>query len=226
MPLGAYRLANFTVGGGGAGGARTPSTISHSNSTSISVVTGKFSNALRYDTASANPESTITLPSGVTFGNTNATIEFWFKITGTLSGNLDILTLQGRKYRIQNTQGAFILCSQDLITVFDASLGSWTSNTFYHFAITSDGTTQKTYFNGSQTSSLTFNTSASDFRIGATTGSSFLTTTMDVDIDEVRVSKVVRYTSNFTPSTSAFVNDSDTVALFHMENTTENDDTA
>jgi hypothetical protein len=36
-------------------------------------------------------------------------------------------------------------------------------------------------------------------------------------VDEVRVSKTARYTAGFTPSTTAFVNDADTVLLLHGE---------
>ena len=36
-------------------------------------------------------------------------------------------------------------------------------------------------------------------------------------IDEVRISKVARYTTNFTPSVSQFVSDSDTVFLCHFD---------
>ena len=35
--------------------------------------------------------------------------------------------------------------------------------------------------------------------------------------DEIRFSKVCRYTSNFTPSTTAFASDSDTVLLIHSD---------
>jgi hypothetical protein len=36
--------------------------------------------------------------------------------------------------------------------------------------------------------------------------------------DEIRISNTQRYTSNFTPSTSAFVSDENTLALFHFDN--------
>ena len=36
-------------------------------------------------------------------------------------------------------------------------------------------------------------------------------------LDELRISKTARYTGNFTPSTSAFTNDSDTKLLLHMD---------
>lgn len=36
-------------------------------------------------------------------------------------------------------------------------------------------------------------------------------------IDEIRVSKVVRYTNNFTPNREPFVSDSDTILLLHMD---------
>ena len=46
-------------------------------------------------------------------------------------------------------------------------------------------------------------------------------------IDEIRVSKTTRYThstSNITVPSSAFTNDSNTVALFHCESTSQTDD--
>jgi hypothetical protein len=36
--------------------------------------------------------------------------------------------------------------------------------------------------------------------------------------DEIRISNTQRYTSDFTPSTSAFVSDENTLALFHFDN--------
>jgi len=41
---------------------------------------------------------------------------------------------------------------------------------------------------------------------------------LNAHIDELRISKgICRYTSNFTPSTSAFVNDANTTLLMHFE---------
>ena len=39
-------------------------------------------------------------------------------------------------------------------------------------------------------------------------------------LDEVRFSKSVRYTSSFTPSTSAFANDANTLLLVHFDEST------
>ena len=38
-------------------------------------------------------------------------------------------------------------------------------------------------------------------------------------IDEFRVSNNARYTANFTPTTTPFVNDANTVLLLHMDGT-------
>lgn len=38
-------------------------------------------------------------------------------------------------------------------------------------------------------------------------------------MDEMRISSVARYTSNYTPATQAFTNDSDTVLLLHFDGT-------
>jgi hypothetical protein len=43
--------------------------------------------------------------------------------------------------------------------------------------------------------------------------------------DEIRISDVARYSSNFTPPTAAFVNDPNTIGLFHLDYGSYSDDT-
>jgi hypothetical protein len=90
------------------------------------------------------------------------------------------------------------------------------SNTWYHFALTKEGSSYKIYVNGALR--YTYNTgsnmqnpaSESDpIRIGGVIGY----------IDEIRISYNVRYTANFTPATSAFVNDGATGLLIHCDGT-------
>ena len=38
-------------------------------------------------------------------------------------------------------------------------------------------------------------------------------------MDEIRISNIARYTANFTPSTTPFQNDSNTLLLLHMDGT-------
>ena len=95
------------------------------------------------------------------------------------------------------------------------------TNTWYHLAIVRssgvttmyiDGTAQTTTY--SDSSSISF----SDAHIGIsndpTPGQS-----IDGFLDEIRISDTARYTSGFTPSTTAFVNDDNTLLLIHADGT-------
>jgi hypothetical protein len=109
----------------------------------------------------------------------------------------------------------------------EANLGS-ADTSFHHVAMQYDGTGSfHLWLDGthkvsathsiSQTTNLTFG----NRRAGE--GSNSGTNT----IDEIRVSSTTRYphnTNNITVPTSAFTSDDDTIALFHMESTTQTDD--
>lgn len=106
------------------------------------------------------------------------------------------------------------------------------ANTWYHFAVVRQSGDTFLYFNGSKKtfiddvpgggqSWLNRSTTldwlpAAGYRLGAyTTGNKGIIGHMD----EIRVSKTARYTANFTPSASAFVNDANTCLLMHCEGT-------
>jgi hypothetical protein len=99
------------------------------------------------------------------------------------------------------------------------SVGVWT-----HIAIVNNGGTWSIFVNG--TSVLTQiagspSTPAEFFSIGVT--DSYHRTSDDIGgyfngvIDEVRFSSVVRYTSNFTPPSTPFTTDANTIALYHFD---------
>ena len=95
------------------------------------------------------------------------------------------------------------------------------ANTWYHWAVVRSGSDLKMYINGTQEgSTVTYtselNANSTGFRIGAYDPGG---NEVYGYIDEVRVSSTARYTTTFTPSTTAFVNDSDTVMLLHMDGT-------
>jgi len=96
-------------------------------------------------------------------------------------------------------------------------------NTWTHIAVVRDGTTLRYFING---------TTAGTASIGATsinTGCGFKMPGAEYPsansydfiptmyVDEVRISNTARYTSGFTPSTTAFENDSNTLLLLHAE---------
>jgi hypothetical protein len=91
--------------------------------------------------------------------------------------------------------------------------------TWYHVAVSNNGTTSRLFVGGVQEtswSSVSINTGSSyAVRIGAnTTGAESNTFG---HLDEFRISNNARYVTNFTPATSAFVNDANTLLLLHMD---------
>jgi hypothetical protein len=96
--------------------------------------------------------------------------------------------------------------------------GEWT-----HVAATYDGTVIRTYVNGEHYSTFdksgVLNNSPDTFKVGRRTRGDAVTHSIYTGlIDEVRVSKVVRYTeAGFDVPTAPFEPDGDTVALYHFD---------
>lgn len=103
---------------------------------------------------------------------------------------------------------------------------SMSSNTWYHLAWSRTGSTIKLFVDGVEQTMTTVGGSGT-FPSGAVgnTNGIFVGTLSDgaIDfnghIDEIRVSNSVRYTTGFTPSTTPFQNDANTVLLLHMDGT-------
>jgi hypothetical protein len=98
--------------------------------------------------------------------------------------------------------------------------GSVSNSAWSHIAFVWDGTTKTIYLNGTNVASASASlniTDTSNVLIGAT----FADARFNYDgyIDEIRISNSARYTANFTPSTTAFVNDANTVFLMHANGT-------
>jgi hypothetical protein len=95
------------------------------------------------------------------------------------------------------------------------------TNTWYHIAIVRSGGVTKMYINGTAQTTTYTNSDSISFsvaHIGASNDPS-PAQSLNGHIDEVRISTSARYTANFTPATSAFVNDSNTVFLMHADGT-------
>ena len=91
-------------------------------------------------------------------------------------------------------------------------------NTWYHLAGVKNGSTITFYVNGVSAGTATFVAYADQGRalyIGWEHDGAY----MYGHIDETRISNSARYTTTFTPSTSAFVNDANTVFLMHANGT-------
>jgi hypothetical protein len=96
-----------------------------------------------------------------------------------------------------------------------------TTGSFHHIALVKNGSTLTQYLNGTANGNVgtglsgSFGISTSDLWIGAGAGAYSLNGWMD----EVRISNSARYTTTFTPSTTPFVNDANTLLLIHANGT-------
>lgn len=101
--------------------------------------------------------------------------------------------------------------------------GALTVNGWQHIAVVKDGSVWRVYVNGIQlysgTPGGTMNPPDTISFGGMYNGVAAAWQDWPGYIDEARVSKSVRYTSNFTPATTPFVNDADTLLLLHMDGT-------
>jgi len=170
-------------------------------------------------------------------GGNGYTIDCWVRmnsLTGTSysnagSGNRIAPTLIGNM-----TPGAgyhfwsFGPCSDGTVGFYYYNGGSQsfytsgvtlTTNTWYHLAFTYSAGVGKIYVDGVERASETLVTDAmyevtTPFTIGQTQSTGF-----NGYVDELRVSKTVRYTAAFTPTTIGFGDDNDTVLLIHGDGT-------
>ena len=101
----------------------------------------------------------------------------------------------------------------------DGSKSDFASNTWYHIAVVYDGTDYKVYVNGSLDLTVSSSTKVgtnSNFYIGKGSTSTQL---LNGYMDEIRISNTARYTTTFTPSTTAFTEDANTLLLIHSDTT-------
>ena len=91
------------------------------------------------------------------------------------------------------------------------------ANTDYHVAFVKNGNNYQGFLNGTSqgtnTDSTSIFTNSNTVKIGARN----LANSLNGWIKEVRISDVARYTSNFTPATSQFTEDDNTVLLIHSD---------
>lgn len=96
-------------------------------------------------------------------------------------------------------------------------------NTWHHIALTKNSNIFKLFINGTQRGgNKTFNgtifPTGGRVQIGRNNLESDGWPSPSTSyIDEVRLSKIVRYTADFTPATAEFTNDADTIVLCHCE---------
>ena len=230
MPLGAARLTLLAFQPTVAVEAeviRKKIGITAHGDTQVDTAQYKFGGASAY----TNPATTTSarslrayINSDWAWGTGDFTYECWFRPTaianstylfdqrtafGTGSG-----TLLYRSYSTNDwiwVRGGTTLLSY----AHSPSNGTW-----YHIAVCRSSGTTKMFIDGTEVASATDTYSYVQGNTRLFIGAYFLDNQgFDGHIDEFRVSNTARYTSGFTPSTTPFVNDDDTLLLMHMDGT-------
>lgn len=164
----------------------------------------------------------------IEFGSDNFTMEGWIY----LNGNQNTKYVMGVGLSGGSNRSAFVFLggTQKVEIYFSNSGSSWTAynlgntvvtaNAWHHIAAVKSGTDVQIYLDGVADGSG---------QVGTASGTAYAgqipyiggDTTYQFNgwIDEVRFSKTARYTATFTPSTTAFVNDDNTVLLIHANGT-------
>lgn len=240
MPLGTFNLASRYMGGGGAGAVvavdkRYQASKAAWGNYTFPTDTGISGNSFVIGTnyTEYGKGWYFTLGYGNKVGNGQAgTIEFWIKPrtwTGTQyymsfgNGTQSVSQYEDLSVRGSNSGSQVYASGTFKCDFFPNSSFSSGTTTWYHIAFTTDGAGNwKLWRDGVQRA--TFTTSSGTIFNGFAFGKSENTGQIEgAWIDEFRVSKVQRYTASFTPA-STFTNDSNTLALFHCENSSETDD--
>lgn len=181
----------------------------------ISTVSSKFGGSSIRFPGTAGDALTIPYSQNFNFGTGDFTVECWANITyvqysAIITSTAVTVTASSWLLGYSNTanQMAFGIDSSGVATIgadYTAYAGTWT-----HIAVSRYGSTMRMFFNGIQVASVTNTTnytgvSTSPVKLGARYVDSTLYP-LNGYIDDLRVTKgIARYTSNFTPPTTAFL---------------------
>jgi hypothetical protein len=199
--------------------ARTAKTITVGGNAQVDTAQLKFGNASALFDGTSDYLSVSS--GGFNVGTGNITIEFFVRHNAINDQQVYCDFRTG-----SNNHFIFYMRSDNKLELYDGgstytSTVTMATNTWYHLAISRNGTSLKVYRDGTEVMSATNSRNLSDNSSIAIGSSYEFTSTNSVNgwIDEFRVSSTARYTAAFTPTTVPFVNDSNTLLLLHCDGT-------
>ena len=170
----------------------------------------------------------VTPYSEFAFGTKDFTIEFWYYPTSITTA----VTVMG--FRPKGIDGNYVSILAAFggtgtislysggITRFATATNAITLNQWNSVALVRYSANTKIYINGTQSGTTyadTINYLAGGFLIGANDYQQTGSFPVTGYLDEIRVSNIARYTSNYTPATQPFLTDSNTLFLMHCDGT-------
>lgn len=194
---------------------RSPKGMTGVGTAQISTTQSKFSGTSLY---AANTSSRIQGYQDVSQSG-DFTVECWAYLPGTGSYNtlIDLGNEAANRCAFTVTNGKLSINIYGGSDVYTGS-GTVSTNTWNHIAFVRTGTTWTGYLNG-----VSQGTYGPNGGLAGNTGGfafmSYINNGSGGYGDEFRISNVARYTAAFTPPTTPFVNDANTVVLFHADGT-------
>lgn len=226
MPLGAARL-NTLVKTQAVAASRTAIVLTANGDAQISTAQSKFGGSSLLLDGSGDYVNCST-QTNFGFGTGDFTAETWIR-RDTTSGVRTIFDFRnntatdngGWLRTIGNYELRWTVNSTNLFRFLSLNGPpyNFSANTWYHIAVSRESSTTRFFFDGTQIGSISDSNNYGTTKplvIGADYAGG---SAVDGYIDEVRISNTARYTSNFTPSTTAFTNDADTLLLIHADGT-------
>ena len=211
-----YDNVSLLLYGNGTNGSTTitdnspsPKTVTAVGNAQISTAQSKFGGASLALDGSGDYVTTASV-AAFGFGTGDFTIEAWVRCTnlsGGTGGTMQIIDFRASGIiELRPTLGinsnAFYYYANGGIRI---TSGTISANTWYHIAISRSGTSTKMFVDGTQAGS-TYTDSNNYANSGPTIGEYLpgLGYAFQGYIDDLRITKVARYTSNFTPPTASF----------------------
>jgi hypothetical protein len=172
-----------------------------------------------------------------TFGSGDFTIDLWVRFNSLpVNGAYEALLAQVQSASPINLWGLYVYnnagtyqwrfrvwsANSLVIATQKNAAVALQANTWYHVAVVRSGNSWYIFQNGIQCGTTdSYSASVPGFAASVTIGTDLTGTGaswLNGYIDELRISKgVARWTTNFTPPTTAYTGDSNTVLLLHMD---------
>jgi hypothetical protein len=197
--------------------SRTARTITVVGDAAVSTAQSKFGGASLLNAIDGYLE--VTQDAVFDFGTSqDFTIEMFGRLNTTITGKY---FFDGRA----DAASVAILMDSNFLKVYidgsyriSTSADPFAADTWVHVAYTRSGTTGTLWLDGVSQGTWTDNVDYT-FSNELYLGSRFSGEGGDAYFDEIRISNVARYTAGFTPTTSEFVNDANTLLLLHCNGT-------
>lgn len=184
----------------------------------LSTAQKKFGSASLYLDGSSGTYTLLPASTNLDFGTGNFTIDLWMRpasgFTSTLyrfcSRNLSYpFDTEGWTWGFRDYSGSikmnFAYDNSGVVDTYSNAI-SITADTWYHVAIVRSGTTLTYYLNGTACGTATVSVSLSPSTMDLAVGKNYANSErFNGYIDGLRVSNYARWTSNFTPPTSAYI---------------------